>query len=300
MSGRLGVALVGRLGVAMVLCGALACARPAPVEIPERRATCGDALLFAVPKGADLLLEIDLERLRKNRLVGPLAARIRAPAPLAEIGARTAPGYDVLARADALLVAVYDIGEGSRQLVFVEAESAPPGAERISEGVFAWGGHDLLARSAATAAGREPSASSDGELLRARAQAMPDAARSASLRLAALLDFDARVSVANQVGLSEVPTAASAWVDVVDDLAIVLELDVETAADSDRLARGIREFLRRLAQVPAARAMALSSPLRSARIQRSPTALRVVLLVSPKRLQLVIARILRQMGAASS
>jgi hypothetical protein len=175
------------------------------IVVPPRAATAGDDVLANLPAGADVLVELDLARLRGNDTVGDLAAEL-----LADPAAQTLPfiGSPELAHASRIVIASYDVGTAdAHTLTLTDDEEAPP-----LDGA---------------------SLADDTELLALRARAMPAKADGAVLRVTARLDFDARVSLANQLQLDDAPAAISLWGDVADDLAIVADVDApDTGANS--------------------------------------------------------------------
>jgi hypothetical protein len=255
--------------------------------VPLRAETAGQALLAAAPTGADLILEVDLDRLRDNPVVGPLLASVAAPESLDTV--------DLLQQAQVALLCVYDIGGVPKQLVILQAKGELSGAAALGEGLFAVGDAELLAR-AEGLQGVEHSLAADHQLLRLRAEAMPAKAKAATLRIAARLDFDARVAIASQIAISDVPVSVAVWGDVVDDLAVVAHLGTDEEADIPRLERAIAGLQKSLASNAFARYLGLQQPLREARVTRGASSLQVVLLLGPKRLQLVVGRLLRHLA----
>jgi hypothetical protein len=280
--------------LALCSCGG---ASSAP-EIPYRKPTAVEPLLAVIPAGPDLLVEADIQRVRANAEVGKVLSALSAPASRAADLSQT--GYDLLRETDQAVLAVYDIGDTSRQIIAVRARRPPPGARQVGEDLYAIGDDDLLARSEAVAVGAEPSVQSDTQLLVLRARAMPEAAESASLRMALRLDFDARVHLASQVSMSEVPVSISGWADVVDDLALVAELGAANPKEAIRLRKAARKMLGKLARLRSLRLLGLSPALVSARVEGSNDSVRVVLLLSPGRLRLVVSRILQHFQDSST
>jgi hypothetical protein len=280
--------LVGAVlaSLCLLACGAASTRVREPLA--ARAKTAGDSLLASVPVGADLVLEVDLRRLRDNPVVGPLLQKLSPPEPL--------ESSDLLQVADAAVLCVYDIGQGPRQLVLLRvARERVAGARRLGAELFALGDAELLNRAEALP-GDGASMAGDRGFLRLRSQPMPAKAESAALRLALRLDFDARVSVAAQVEMSDVPVSVSVWGDVVDDLAIVADLATEEAAGIGRLQRALEGMRSRLASAVWIRYLGLAPALQEARVIRSARGVRVVFLIRPKRLALVIDRILKQLA----
>src|SRR5580765_6120790 len=97
------------------LCAVAACSHPAAVpalSTPAKPLAGTERVLALLPEGAQLVVEIDLARLRANTVVGDVATRA-----LAQLGADTKlPGLPVavagspLAGADAVVLAAYGVG----------------------------------------------------------------------------------------------------------------------------------------------------------------------------------------------
>lgn len=276
--------------VSQMACGAAT--EPVVSPLPERATTAGDGLLSAAPLGADLILEVDLARLRNNAVVGTILTALSGPDQREQI-----VEGDLLTQADALLVCVYGIGDSAKQLVLVQAMEGQElsGAAAVGESRYAVGDPELVARAVAVGAGQGESMLTDVELLRLRADIMPSEAAGAAVRAVARLDFDARVAVASRVGMSEVPISLALWGDVVDDLAIVASVAGESDVSYSRLAGALDKLRVRMAKRPLIRYLGLASPLASARVIRSGKSVKVVFLLSPKRLALVAERLLRQL-----
>lgn len=267
------------------------------IEIPERPATPGDAMLALAPAGADAVLEVDLARLRANPVVGDLVGALSASAPSGE----TAAGrLDLFAGADEVLLATYDLGGQPERLMLLSGPGVSdlPDAVPLSDGAVALASEPMRARLAAVQAGTEPALASDRELLQVRALAMPERAPGASLRVTARLDFDARVAVARDLGLDEVPVSVSIWGDVVDDLAVVALVGGDGKADGAKLARDLKKVTGRLAGSLPLRAVGLGPVLKSAKIEAKGTSARLVLLIGPHRLARIAARLERHLGVA--
>lgn len=286
----------------LVLCAALlalpvmgACggsSSPPALALPERAQTSGDALFSSAPIGADLLLEVDVARLRDNEVVGSILRTLSAPGAQGQI----AEG-DLLAKADSLLVCVYGVGDAAKQLILLQVADGQPlsGAAAIGEGRYAVGDPELVARAVAVGSGEGASMLDDMEMLRLRADVMPEAAKSSVVRAVARLDFDARVAVASRVGMSEVPISLALWGDVVDDLAIVARVTGESDESYDRLRNALLSLRARVAKRPLIRYLGLAPALASARVIRSGKSVQVVFVLSPKRFALVAKRLLHQL-----
>src|SRR5215831_6667255 len=108
------------LSVALLAaCGSSATSVPAkPVAAPQ---TAIDRALALLPDGAQLVVEVDLARLRANAVVGPVATRA-----LAKLGGESKlPGLPVtvqgspLAGADAIVLAAYGVGTNDAAAVTI-------------------------------------------------------------------------------------------------------------------------------------------------------------------------------------
>ncbi len=280
-----------RWGAALLCLAALACGAsdtPAPAPLPVRATTAGQSLLAFAPLGADLLLELDLARLRANPVVGGLLTAVAAPGDDQRV--------DLLQQAEVALLCVYDIGGVPKQLIIMRGTAKRlPGTVTLGEHIFAVGDDELLAR-ASGIQGQKESVLADLALLRIRGRAMPAKAKSASLRVSIRLDFDARVAIASKLSLSDVPISIALWGDVVDDLAMVAHLASDEQADVPRLERAMRGLGSRFAANRLLRYLGLSVPIREARVQGGDKLVVVTLLVGPKRLQYVVSRLLKHLS----
>ena len=258
----------------------------ATVNLPERAATAGDALLAQLPIGAEIVVELDLARLRANPVVGALAADVFAGAPEVPGGA-PAPTLD-----DAVAVAfgAYNVGTPAASTITVVAGGTPP-PEAIELGDDRW----ALALEGDTAAilatdAGSPSAAGDAALQTARAWAMPAAAEGASLRVAARLGDDARAGLAQVLGIETAPAVVSVWGDVADDLAVIVRLADRPHGKKPAWLPGVARSLARAAALPQVNALGLSRPLHDAEIRREQTGVTVTLIVAPGRLRRAVDR----------
>ena len=265
--------------VALCACGSSSEPPPErPIPVPARAATAGNALLALAPAGADVVLEVDLARLRQNQVVGPVLARLsalggdeteragtgEAPALPLVAGADFASSLAILRSVDAIVICAYDVGtERARALTLMTGVGADQLAlvrdrgRRLDTGagpdapgpVWAMGPLELLDQASALSAGSEPSLAEDRALLAVRARVMPPAAPGASLRAAARLSFEARVALAGQLGLDRVPANMALWGDVADDLAIVAAFGTDPG-EASSLARALTSLRARIAGLP--------------------------------------------------
>lgn len=252
------------------------------IEIPARAATAGDDLLKYAPAGADAVLEVDFERLRANPVVGKLFAALTADPAVASEG-----HLDLASAADLLVVASYEIGDAEpERLVLLRGPHTDriAGAIAVADNVVALASKEMEARLGAVRAGTEPGLSADRPLLKIRALAMPEGAKTASLRMAARLDFDARIAVARALELDEVPIAVSVWGDVIDDLALIALVNGVGKNEGVKLAKALTRVRDRLAAAPQMRWTGLAPVIRGAEIDGGGVAARAVLLIGPQRL----------------
>ncbi len=138
------------------------------------------------------------------------------------------------------------------------------------------------------------------ELLELRGHAMPPGAPGASLRVTARLSFDARIALARQTGLDSPPAQLSAWGDVADDLALIVDCDAadpgnagKAGKPSDatkRLEATLRGALAAVADQPAVKLLGLPSSLANAKLVTRGTWVRAIVAVGPSHLQRVVER----------
>lgn len=261
------------------------------IKVPPRATTAGDELMRWAPAGASVVIEVDIARLRGNQVVGPL---------LQALSRLSVPGWNLgpLGRADALLFCAYDTGsERAATLTLVRGDDVAAWGFAVGERTAALGPSALVARVDAVRAGREPSLATDRALLSVRTRAMPARAQGASLRVAARLDFDARVALASQLDLDRVPTAVSVWGDVADDLAVVALLEAEDRGEARDLARALARTIgvwrARLSRHAWAQARYLQFILAGIDMAQKDSAVRLVLVIGPRRLGRITDRLLR-------
>ncbi len=264
-----------------------------------RRQTITDHILALLPPGAQVVIEVDLARLRANPTVGTVVTRALTAGTLDSLPANVSGSpFGV---ADTVVLAAYGVGTSQAATVtVVTAKSPVPGATRVSEGIYALGPEEWVAQIEARAAladtQGESKIAAPADLLALRERAMPLDAPGASLRLTARLPFDARVALARQTGLESAPAQLSIWADVVDDLAIVIDADAldpgekATKKSLARLTRLIHGALAVLADDPTLRALGLPNSLANAKLVARGTWVRTIIAVGPKHLQRVVER----------
>jgi hypothetical protein len=305
--------------IALLAAGAaMACSGPdkkgaAGPAVPERAATAGDALLALVPTGAQVVIELDLDRARGNAVLGPLARALIEQTGAANASSLPALGElsaTPLATAHAVVVASYHVGTAeAASLTLVRGDgdaakqAAALGAVAIGEDVIALGPAELVEQAQLLVALPAPSQTT---LLALRARPMPSAATGAILRVTAELSFDARLSLARQTSLDAPPARLALWADAVDDAAIVLladSTDDEAAAAktakarkarqdkaAERLTAALRGALGELAREPRVAALGLGPSLRGAEIERAGAWIKVAIVVGPQRLARAVQR----------
>ncbi len=274
-------------------------AKPTSIATPDVKApaTAGDRLLALLPHGAQLVIEIDLARLRANPVVGPTIAKLVTGGTIT-----TFPG-DVpaspLAVADAVVLAAYGVGTSHAATVTMVASShVVPDAVRVTEGVYAYGPSEWvgqLEQRAVLTLG-DTVIAPPAELLALRDRSMPAAAPGAALRITARLPFDARVALARETGLESAPAQLSVWADVVDDFVIIIDADASDPGDravkraNARLEAMLRAALVALAEEPAVRALGLPASLTRAKLATRGTWIRTIVAIGPAKLRRVVER----------
>jgi hypothetical protein len=282
---------------------------PDPTTAPDRASdTATDAVIVRIlamlPPGAQVVIELDLARLRANPVVGEVVTRA-----LAERTEDLPAGVPVspLVAADQVVLAAY--GVGTAQAATLTVLAAPhdlPGATRLADGIYAIGPPDWVElaqqRVALATTGEAKFAiRAAPELLELRDHAMPAKATGAALRVTARLPFDARIALARQTGLDAAPAQLSAWGDVADDLGLIVDCDAADPGNrpanaghgsdaSKRLEATLRGALDAIADQPAVRALGLPSSLGGARFVARGTWVRTIIAIGPAHLHRVVER----------
>lgn len=301
--------LLALVVVAAIACGGRAHPGGGAPPTPAKPATLAERMIAFLPDGVQLLVEVDLARLRANQVVGEVASRT-----LAQLGADAKlPGLPItvqgspLANADLVILAAYGVGTPNAAAVTLLATKLDvAGGSRLAPDVVALGPpewvHQLEARAALAATSPlVPSLS----LMPLRDHAMPPPAPGAILRITAQLSFDARVALARQLGLETAPAQLSVWGDIVDDLAVIVDADAADPGDkdvkgaTDRLARALNRLLAAAANEPAMHALGLTSALGDARTITQKNWVRVIITVGPRQLGRAAERARAMLGSAS-
>ena len=281
---------------ALVACGGRPATVCAPTVAPHE-VTGADPLLVYLPDGAQVVIELDLARLRANPVVGAVIAKALAQ-QVAVPGVPSAP----LAQAEQVVLAAYGVGTAqAATLTLIAAKSPIADLAVVAPDVYAIGPPDWIASAQQRAgiAATAPIAAAK-ELYALRDHAMPKGAPGASLRITARLPFDARVALARQTGLTTAPAQLSIWADVADDLAIVVDADGADGRDKDagkRVTAGLRSALALLAADPGIRALGFPASLEGARFIAQGTWVRAIIAVGPAHLHRIVERATALLGA---
>ena len=285
----------------------------APADVP---ATVTERMLAMLPQGAQVVVELDLARLRANPVVGEVVTRALAErATDLPAGVPASP----LAAADQIVLAAYGVGTAqAATLTVLAAGHEPAGTTRIADGFYAVGPPEWVEQiqqrvAFATTGEAKFAISAAPELLELRRRAMPERAPGASLRVTARLPFDARIALARQTGLDAAPAQLSAWADVADDLALVVDCDATDPGNrpanrragagrddaSRRLEASLRGMLAAVSDQPIVRALGLPSSLAGARLVAQGTWVRTIIAIGPAHLHRVVARAAALLGPAA-
>jgi hypothetical protein len=299
------------LAVLAVACGGggarqlPASAKPAPSHV----VTGTEHVLALLPDGAQLVVEIDLARLRANKVVGDVAGKA-----LAQLGADSKiPGVPLsvrgspLAGADTIVMAAYGVGTAqAAMLTVLGTKHDLAGSTRIAPDLVAIGPDDWVGQLQARAAidAQHPLTPS-GDLIKLRDHAMPPGATGAVIRITARLPFDARIAFARQTGLDAAPAQLSLWGDVEDDLAIVVDADAADPGDklgtdaAKRLAKTFEGLLGEIADDSTIKALGVPGSLSGAHLVTQGTWVRAIVAVGPHHLERAVERARAMLGPSS-
>ena len=290
-------------------CGGRGKTAAGPVE-PERPATVAEQILALVPDGAQIVIELDLARLRANAVAGPVATQA-----LASIGADARlPGLPLavqgspLGTADVVVLAAYGVGTDAATTITVLATKSDDIANgvRLTPELVALGPPEWTRQlEARTAIARQTPLVAARDLLLLRDHAMPKEAPGAVLRVTARLPFDARVALARQTGLELAPARLSGWADMVDDFALIVDADATDPGDRKnkdavkRMHRSLETLLHALAAEPAIRALGVSTSLQDARFVEQGAWVRAIVAIGPRHLARAVERARAMLPPAS-
>jgi hypothetical protein len=296
--------------LAVIACGGGGRARQLPATTPAPHVVTGtEHVLALLPDGAQLIVEIDLARLRKNAVVGDVASKA-----LAQLGADARiPGMPLavmgspLAGAETVVMAAYGVGTAQAATVTIlQTKADLADSTRLTPDLVAIGPDEWTSQLASRAAiDAQHALAPSEELLRLRDHAMPPGATGAVIRVTARLPFDARIAFARQTGLDAAPAQLSIWADVADDLAVVVDADAADPGDkagreaARRLAGTIRTTLATVADDPTVRALGVPGSLTDAHFVTQGTWVRAIVAVGPNHLQRAVERARAMLGPAS-
>lgn len=280
------------IAIALASCGGRAKQQPTvttSAAIP-RPSTAGDRMLALLPDGAQLVIEVDLARLRTNPVVGALIAKV--------LGGDAFPQLAGFADADGVVFAAYGLGTAqAATITLFTAKQQLANTTKISGDIYAVGPTDWVAQVEARAAiDTKTAVVVAKDLLELRDRAMPESAPGASIRIAARLSFDARVALARITGIESAPGQLSVWADVVDDLAVIVDADATDPGEKKpanavkRMSAVLQGALSTLAREPAIVALGLPSSISGAKLATRGTWVRVIMAVGPRHLQRVVER----------
>jgi hypothetical protein len=261
--------------------------------------TQADHVLALLPDGAQVVVELDVARLRANPTIGAVVAKALDSGSLDNLS--TSVPASPLAVADLVVLAAYGVGTSqAATITVIAAKREVPGAVKLPGGLYAIGPQDWVAQVEARAALAETGGGANlvapAELLALRDRAMPDGAPGASLRITARLSFDARIALARQTGLENAPAQLSVWADVVDDLALIVDADSADPGEkaskksTTRLTTLIRSALALFASDPTAKALGLVPSIEDAKLVARGTWVRTIIAIGPKHLQRIVER----------
>jgi hypothetical protein len=265
--------------------------RPEVPNVPDRAMTAGDRLLSRLPLGAQLLVEVDLARLRANPVVGSVVGDALRAGSSGAVSSAVLAGP--LAQADTVVLAAYRVGTAAATTVTVVAGGQRP-ADALDLGDGVWGlAPEGEIAGLLMAADGGPSTADDLPLLAVRAWAMPAAGDSASVRITARLDSTGQHALAGALNLAAAPATVSLWGDVADDLAVVVHLADEAEASRGRppaWLRGVSRLIQQAARADEFRTIGLSKPIALADLRREPGGARWELVVDPGQLRRAVRR----------
>ena len=292
-----------RRGAAIVVAALVACGggqHAAPVTSAPPAPSTAERMIALLPDGAQIIVELDLARLRANAVVGEVAKQA-----LAQLGADShVPGLPLvvlgspLASSDVVVLAAYGVGTAQAATITVLATRAEiEGGVRLAPDLVALGPEEWTGQLASRAAiaGDKPLAIPHA-IADLRAHAMPKGATGATLRVTARLSFDARIALARLTGLEAAPAQLSLWGDVEDDVALVLDADsadpgAKNAKESARrLAATVRTAIAALGDAPLVRSLGVTTSLGDAHLVAQGSWVRAVVAIGPRHLARVVER----------
>lgn len=268
----------------MLACGSSARQHTAVTLAPLPEAGPGRLLAF-VPPNADLVVEIDVARLRNNPALGELARKlIDSDVPLAP-QTSLPPGVPTSLRGvDAIVLASYHVGGADAQTLTLL--QAAPGQRvagvTVAPGIVAVGPENLAA--SAVLLGGNPTLQNQltTTLAKTRQHASLAGSSGAVLRIAAHLT----PAVAADL---RVPIDVAVWSDVVDDAVLIVACPKADAP-------AVLQRLQHTARLPLLGMLGLAPSLADATLQPMGAWSRVVVVVQPNRLRRVVQRATAVLG----
>ena len=246
-------------------------------------------LLAYVPVGAQVLVEIDVARLRANPVVGDMVRRLVDAETPVNPGVPLPPGLPAsLQGIDAILIASFLVGDDDAQtltLLQVAPNHTVAGVE-VGVGVVAVGPENLVAQALLmgnAARGLVPAHRMSAALLAARQRIELPGTDAVALRITATISAVAAAAIG-------VPTTLAVWSDVVDDAAILLSCP---RASVDTLAQRLRQ----LSQHKMVRLLGLAPSLAQLRVQHTAPWSRIIVVIAPGPLRRAVQRALAALGA---
>jgi hypothetical protein len=301
-----------RLALAAVLaigCGGARARHANVAPAPPHVVTGTEHVLALLPDGAQIIVEIDLARLRANKVVGDVAGKA-----LAQLGAGVRiPGVPLairgspLADADSIVMAAYGVGTAqAATITILKTKQDLADSTRIAPDLVAIGPEDWIGQlQTRVQIDAKHALTPPEELIKLRDHAMPQGATGAVLRVTARLPFDARIAFARQTGLDAAPAQLSVWGDVADDLAVVVDADAADPGDklgkeaARRLADTIRATLAAVADEPTVKALGVPTSLTDAHFAVQGSWVRAILAVGPHHLERAVERARAMLGPSS-
>jgi hypothetical protein len=274
----------------VIACGVKPRAHPSSNATTFEPKTATDRILTLLPDGAQLVIEVDLARLRANPVVGPLVVKALGPS-----GIERFAGF---ADADTVVLASYGLGTSdAATITLMSARADIKGTTKVADGIYAHGPGEWISQVKARAAiARTSTLTPPKDLLELRGRAMPEGAPGASLRISARLGFDARIALARITGVESAPAQLSVWADVADDFAIVVDADATDPGEKKpkqslkRMTAVLQAALHTLASDPTMRLLGLPSSLSDAKVVQRGMWVRAILAIGPRHLQRVVER----------
>lgn len=296
---------------ALVVLAACSVKRPTAPEtsfLPPKPATTADRMVRLLPDGAQVVVELDLARLRANAVVGPIVTRalevIAVQGDALPGKVPTAP----LAVTDEIVLAAYGVGTSNAGTITLLATKTDlPGARRLAPDLVAIGQDAWLDQLEARVAidARTP-LPIPKELDDLRTHATPDGATGAFLRITARLGFDARVALARQVGIDVAPARLSVWADVADDFAMVVDADATDPGEKGsksataKLAATMRRTMLEIARTDMAGTLGVPNSFADAHQAQQGTWVRTIVAIGPQHLKRAMDRAGSLLPAASA